>query len=157
MENTPGVAAMAAALSAAREDLADQAAGRWELTERLRRGIEERVEGAHLHGHPTQRVPHLVCFSVPDLDPEILMMALDDRGFRLSAGSNCSGASEEPSPVLEAMSVPNTPGFRVGVGPSTTTDDVENLLEILPSIVGELRRMEAASSEAMARFRPEEG
>ncbi len=153
MENIPGVASMAAALAASLEDMADQAAGQWALTDRLRTGIEERVPGARLHGHPTQRVPHLVCFSVPDLDAETLMMALDDRGFRVSVGSNCSGAANEPSPILEAMGVPNTPGVRVGVGRDTSEEDVDRLLATLPELAEELRRMEAASSEAMARFR----
>lgn len=153
MENVPGVAGMSAALAASLEDMGDQAARQWALTDRLRRGIEERVPGARLHGHPTQRVPHLVCFSVPDLDAEILMMALDDRGFRLSVGSNCSGASGEPSPVLEQMGVPNTPGFRIGTGRETTEEDVERFLETLPGLVGELRRVEEVSTEAMTRFR----
>ncbi|MGZ4136273.1 MAG: cysteine desulfurase family protein, partial [Actinomycetota bacterium] len=99
MENVPGVAAMAAAMEAALEDLGDQAAAQWSLTTRLREGIEG-IPGVRVHGHRTQRVPHLVCFSVEDLDPEILAMALDDRGFHLAVGSNCSGTSSEPSPVL---------------------------------------------------------
>jgi len=153
MENVPGIAAMAAALAASLEEVPAQAARQWDLTDRLRRGIQERVPGARLHGHPTQRVPHLVCFSVPDLDSETLMMALDDRGFRLSVGSNCSGAAHEPSPVLEAMGTPNTPGFRIGVGRDTTEEDVGRLLAVLPDLVDELRRVEAASVEAMARLR----
>jgi len=91
MENIPGVAAMAAALRASLDDGGDQAARQWSLTDRLRRGLEQ-VPGVDVHGHRTQRVPHIVCFSVADLDAEILSMALDDRGFRIAAGSNCSGA-----------------------------------------------------------------
>src|SRR4029078_1017822 len=80
MENVPGVVAMATALAARGEDMADQAARQWALTERIRSGIAAGIPDARLYGHPTQRVPHLVCFSVPDLDAEILSMALDDRG-----------------------------------------------------------------------------
>jgi len=153
MENVPGVAAMAAALSARLADMADQAAAQWALTDRIRTGIAERVEGAALHGHPTQRVPHLVCFSVPDLDAEILSMALDDRGFRIAAGSNCSGAAADPSPVLEHMGVPGTPSFRIGTGSETTDADVDRLLEVLPGLVAELREVGSAAEAAMARFR----
>ena len=153
MENVPGVAAMAAALSARLDDMADQAARQWALTDRLRAGIAQRVERASLHGHPTQRVPHLVCFSVPDLDAEILSMALDDRGFRIAAGSNCSGASAEPSSVLEHMGVPGTPSFRIGIGQQTTDRDIDRLLETLPDLVAELREVGSASEAAMARYR----
>ena len=122
VENVPGVAAMAAALEARLEGMNDQAARDWTLTDAIRVGIAERVVGARVHGHATQRVPHLVCFSVPDLDAEIMSMALDDRGFR------------------------------IGVGPDTTEDDAERLLATLPSLVSELREVRSAADAAMARF-----
>ena len=155
VENVPGVAAMAAALAARLEDLGDQAARQWALTDRLRNEIVDRVEGARVYGHPTQRIPHLVCFSVPDLDAEIMSMALDDRGFRIAAGSNCSGAAGEASSVLEKMGVPATVSFRIGVGPGTTEDDADRLLATLPSLVSELRQVRSAADAAMARFQTE--
>jgi cysteine desulfurase len=156
VENVPGVAAMAAALDARVERMGDEAARDWALTDTIRAGIAERVEGARVHGHPTQRVPHLVCFSVPDLDAEIMSMALDDRGFRIAAGSNCSGAAGEASSVLEHMGAASTVSFRIGVGPDTTQDDAERLLATLPSLVSELREVRSAADAAMARFRSSE-
>lgn len=153
VENVPGVAAMAAALETRLEGMNDEVARGWALTDWIRAGIAERVEGASVHGHPTQRVPHLVCFSVPDLDAEIMSMALDDRGFRIAAGSNCSGAAGEASSVLEHMGVASTASFRIGVGPDTTEDDAERLLATLPSLVSDLREVRAAGEAAMARFR----
>jgi cysteine desulfurase len=153
VENVPGVAAMAAALETRLEGMNDEVARGWALTDAIRAGIAERVEGASVHGHATQRVPHLVCFSVPDLDAEIMSMALDDRGFRIAAGSNCSGAAGEASSVLEHMGVASTASFRIGVGPDTTEDDAERLLATLPSLVSDLREVRAAGDATMARFR----
>jgi len=152
MENVPGVAAMSAALGARMEDMADQAARQWSLTDRLRAEITARVPQARVHGHPTQRVPHLVAFSVPDLDAEILSMALDDRGFRIAAGSNCSGAPGDPSPVLEHLGYPGTTSFRIGVGRETSDADVDRLLEALPTLVRELRQVGSVAEAAMARY-----
>jgi cysteine desulfurase len=152
MENVPGVAAMAAALTARLEGLADEAARQWALTDWIRREIDEHVPGARVHGHPTQRVPHLVCFSVPGVDAEILSMALDDRGFRIAAGSNCSGAAGEPSSVLEHMGSPATTSFRIGVGPQTTDEDADRLLATLPELVKELREVAVSAELAMDRF-----
>jgi cysteine desulfurase len=152
MENVPGAVAMSVALAARLEDMADQAARQWALTDRLRLGIAERVPEARVHGHRTHRVPHLVAFSVPDVDAEILSMALDDRGFRIAAGSNCSGAAGDPSPVLEHLGHPATPSFRIGIGPETTDADVDRFLDVLPALVRELRQVETAAEAAMARY-----
>jgi cysteine desulfurase len=153
MENIPGVASMAAALRASLEDSGDQAARQWRLTDRLREALEG-VPDVEVHGHRTQRVPHIVCFSVADLDAEILGMALDDRGYRIAVGSNCSGAPAEPSSVLEHMGVPGRASFRIGVGRDTTEDDIDRFLAELPSLVDELRRVETASEAAMSRYVP---
>ena len=152
MENVPGVAAMAAALTARLDDMADRAARQWAVTERIRSGIADRVPAARVYGHPTQRAPHLVAFSVDDLDAEILSMALDDRGFRIAAGSTCSGAPGEASPVLEHLGSPATASFRIGVGPETTDQDVDRLLDTLPALVRELRAVDSVAEAAMTRF-----
>ena len=60
----------------------------------------------------------------------------------------------DPSPVLDKIGVPNTPGFRVGVGPQTTDEDVTAFLDVLPDLVVDLEQVEVVSTEALARFRP---
>jgi cysteine desulfurase len=154
MENTPGVAGMAAALTAALTTMADRAAAHWSLTAELRDRIAAEVPGATVHGHPTHRAPHLVGFSVAGLDPATLLMTLDDRGFRLGGGSLCSGRPEDPSQVLEQVGYPRTTGFRVGLGDRVTRTQLDALVAVLSGTAHELRRMEEASAEALARFSP---
>jgi cysteine desulfurase len=154
MENVPGIAGMAAALGAALPTMGERAARQWALGARLRDGIVERVPGATVHGHATQRAPHLVCFSVAGLDPQALMMTLDDRGLGTGGGSLCSGQPSDPSPVLEQIGFTNTAGFRIGLGDDTDDADVDRLLAELPEIVRELREIEQVSADALGRFRP---
>jgi hypothetical protein len=54
--------------------------------------------------------------------------------------------------VLDAIGVPGRTSFRIGVDGSTTDADVAALLEVLPGLVDELRRVERASTDAIARF-----
>jgi cysteine desulfurase len=137
--------------------MADVAASHWALTARIRETIASTVPGARVHGHPTHRTPHLVSFSVEALDPATLMMALDDRGFRLGAGSLCSGQPGDPSPVLDRIGFPNTSGFRLSLGPGTDAAEVDRLLDLLPEVVAELREVEARSAQVLTRFRSPDG
>jgi cysteine desulfurase len=151
-ENLPGIAGLAAALNEASDDLADEAGRLWALSDRLRAGLADRIPNVQVHGHPTHRVPHIVGWSVLGLDGEELLMALDERGIRLDTGSRCPGSNEESSYVLEAMGRDPRGSLRASLGKDTTEADVDLLLDTLPEVVGELRRMAEVSAGALDRL-----
>ena len=76
-----------------------------------------------------------MCFSIGDIDTEVFLMALDDRGFRLDAGSVATGNPRDPSPVLAAMGTPDTVGIRASVGPGIGEEDVDALVAAVAELV----------------------
>ncbi len=110
-ENLPGIAGLAAALSAA-------VRGRQALEARLlelRRRLERRAAGRRprrpreRRRRPAPRNASSVTF--PGADAEALLMALDLEGLCASAGAACHSGSTSPSGVLLAM------GMHRGRGP----------------------------------------
>ena len=86
-------------------------------------------------------LPHLVCFGVPGIEPQAVLLGLDRAGIAAHSGSACSSEALEPSPVLEAMGVDAHRSLRLSVGWSSTDADVDALLDALPRVVGDLRRL----------------
>jgi cysteine desulfurase len=137
-ENVPGALAAAAALQAVvaeREELNARHAG---LIDRLRAGVAA-IEDVEVVGDPVDRLPHLVTFSCLYVDGEALVTELDRRGFGVASGSACTASTLEPSHVLAAMGALTHGNVRVSLTRDTTEAQVEELVAVLPDVVGRLR------------------
>lgn len=134
------VGALGFAGAAAAIDVAAEAGRQSALADGLRSALLE-VEGVELFGHPTERLPHLVCAGITDIEPQAVLLGLDRRGVRAHSGSACASEGLEPSPVLEAMGVDAHRSLRVSVGWSTTEDDVAAFAAALPAVVADLRAL----------------
>ena len=102
------------------------------------------VEGVVAYGDTVDRLPHIVCFGVPGVEAEAVVLGLDQAGLAVHSGSACSSESLEPSPVLEAMGVDAQRSLRVSVGWSTTEADVEAFSRAFPAVVARLRALGAS-------------
>lgn len=140
LEQVFGAAGLAAAVEAI--DVTREATLQEELAEGLRTALRG-IDGVELYGHPTERLPHLVCAGIADIEPQAVLLGLDRRGIRAHSGSACASEGLEPSPVLEAMGVDAHRSLRVSAGWSTTSEDVEAFARALPEVVAELRSLRA--------------
>jgi cysteine desulfurase len=139
MENLPAIAGMAAALTVRATELGGE--NQFALAARLRRELPGAVPGLMLHGHPEQRLPGIVSFTVEGIEGEALLLALDAKGIAVHSGSSCVETAQEPSHVLAAMGAPTTGSIRVSLGRSSTAEDVDHFLAELPAIVKQVRSM----------------
>ncbi len=145
-ENVAGIVGLGVAMRLAAERRASEAERQTRLRDRLFEGIFERVPGALLTGHPTQRLPNNASFCFPGTQGEALVVALDLEGFAVSSGSACTSGNTEPSHVILALGIEREVAqgsLRLTVGRDTTEADVDALLEALPPIVARLRSISA--------------
>ena len=78
-----------------------------------------------------------MCLSSPYLDGEALTRALDREGFAVSSGSSCGASVIEPSHVLAAMGLLSHGSLRLSLSRTTTGEDVERFLAVLPRVAAE--------------------
>jgi cysteine desulfurase len=139
IENVPAWVGFGAACAAV--DLETEAAAQRGLIERAA-VVVERVPGVERYGDGG--APNLLCLGVAGVEAEPILLALDQHGVAVHSGSSCSSETLEPSPVLAAMGVDADRSLRVSVGWSSTADDVDRFVEVLPGIVERLRGLRTA-------------
>ncbi|HEX8859214.1 MAG TPA: cysteine desulfurase family protein [Actinomycetes bacterium] len=150
MENLPGAAAMASALEARVAEGPAENPRLERLAERLRSGLAA-IPDLVLHGHPTERLPHLVAFSVLYVEGEALLLLLDAEGIAVHSGSSCTADTQEPSHVLAAMGAITHGSVRASFLADATEADVDRLLAVLPGAIADLREMAELDSQALDR------
>jgi cysteine desulfurase len=117
------------------------------LRDRLETAILARIPEAVIHGRGSPRAPHIANVSVPGVDSESMLMALDLRGVACSAGSACQSGSISPSHVLSAIGVPPdlaSAAIRFSLGALTTDACIDRVAELFPALVEKARRLTPA-------------
>jgi len=103
-----------------------------------------KIKGAYLNGHPFERLPNNINIRFDFIEGESLIMRLDMEGIACSTGSACSSMKLEPSHVLLALGLKPEQAhgsLRISLGRFTTKQEINKLLNILPGIVVELRKL----------------
>jgi cysteine desulfurase len=138
-ENVPAILGAAAALQAVVAERDEVGPRQRRLVDRIRAAVAE-IPDTEVVGDPLERLPHLVTFSFLYVDGEVLVDALNRRGFEVASGSACTASTLEPSHVLAAMGALTHGNVRVSLTRDATEEDVDALLAVLPSTVEEIRK-----------------
>jgi cysteine desulfurase len=140
--NVAGVVAMAAAMRATVETRAATVERVSRQRDRLADGLLAAVPGSVETGERDNKVAGNCHLRFPGVETEALLVLLDDAGVCAAAGSACASGSVEPSHVLTAMGVPAAEALsavRFSLGPTTTDDEIDLALKVVPEAVARLR------------------
>jgi len=149
-ENVASVIGFARAAELAVAERNEECTRLTELRNQLEDAILARIPDAVIHGRSAaKRAPHIVNVSVPGVDSESMLMALDLRGIGCSAGSACQSGSIEQSHVLSAMGVDAdlaSSAIRMSLGSLTTEASIARVAEVFPALVDKARGMARRAS-----------
>ncbi|MQF82660.1 cysteine desulfurase [SAR202 cluster bacterium AD-802-E10_MRT_200m] len=148
-ENIAGIVGASHALRLATDERDQTNEHCTQLSTKLIAGLQERIPASYLNGHPTQRLSNNVNLSFPSIEGEALLLGLDLAGICASSGSACSTSSLEPSHVLTAIghsADSARSSLRMTFGKDNTIEEVNYVLDTLPSLVDRLKAMPSLSN-----------
>ena len=141
--NVPAIAAMAAALREACDNM-DENMGRVRvLRDRLIEGLKD-IPYSQLNGDPVKRLPGNVNWSFEGVEGESLLLHLDMYGIECSSGSACTSESLDPSHVLLGMGVPIEAAhgsLRFSLDIDNTEEQIDYIIEKVHDVVALYRKM----------------
>ncbi|MDO8661836.1 MAG: cysteine desulfurase NifS [Candidatus Omnitrophota bacterium] len=142
--NISGIAGLGKAIDLCAKTMDKEAKLLISLRDKLIKEIPVKIPEVRLNGHPTQRLPNNVNFSIKYIEGESMLLSLDMLGLALSTGSACTSSSLEPSHVLLAIGLDHATAhgsLRITTGRWTKESDIQYLLENLPKVAEKLRAM----------------
>lgn len=149
-ENVPGIIAMGKAAELAIAHLEEESARVRSLRDRLEQGLLTAIPDCQLNGHHSKRLPNTTNIGFKYVEGEALLLMLDREGICASSGSACTSGSLEPSHVLRAMGLPYTflhGSLRFSLSRYNSGEQIERVLEVMPTIVERLRSISPFKSE----------
>lgn len=141
-ENLPYIVALAKACDIAEREMASS-----HKLEALRDRLEEgllQIPYVVINGRGAQRLPNTTNAAFHYIEGEGILYQLDLAGICASSGSACTSGSLDPSHVLKAMHVPFTAvhgSIRFSLSHETTEADIDKVIEVMPRIVANLRKL----------------
>ncbi|MDP2157287.1 MAG: cysteine desulfurase NifS [Nitrospirota bacterium] len=149
-ENVASIIGFGKAAELARTNLAAEITHLSRLRDRLEQGLLNACPHARVNGDITRRLPNTANISFEYIEGEAILLRLNEYGICASSGSACTSGSLEPSHVLRAMGVPYTAvhgSIRFSLSRYNSDKDIDTVLEVMPSIIQELRELSPFGKE----------
>jgi cysteine desulfurase len=140
--NVPGIVGLGAACEIAQKEMAQESVRLAKLRDRLKAGLEAKLDEVFVNGSLEHRLPNNLNMSFAYVEGESLLMGIND--IAVSSGSACTSATLEPSYVLKALGVGEDlahTSIRFGLGRFNTEEEVDYVTEKMVTVVTKLREL----------------
>jgi cysteine desulfurase len=140
--NVPGIVGLGAACEVAQKDMPEEAKRLRALRDKLKAGLEAKLDEVFINGSMEHRLPNNLNMSFAYVEGESLLMGIND--IAVSSGSACTSATLEPSYVLKALGVGEDlahTSIRFGLGRFNTEEEVDYVTDKMVQVVSKLREL----------------
>lgn len=143
-ENVPAAIAFAAAITDAEKHLNSERKRLAKLRDEFRAKLIDAIgeDKIIFHGKAKTQLANFLPLSLPGLDAERLIFALEDKGVYLSTGAACAASKGEKSPTLKAIGLKDDEiagSLRITLGRPTTEAGVETAAKAIADVVAKER------------------
>lgn len=152
-ENVPAIIGLGKAAELAMAHLGEEGTRVRALRDRLEQGILQKCGPCFVAGDRQNRLPNTSNIAFEHVDGEAILSHMNRAGIAASSGSACASGSTEPSHVLRAMNIPVTAlhgAIRLSLSRENTDSDVDQVLQVLPGLVTNLRTRSSAKGNGQA-------
>ena len=138
--NVPGIVGLGAACEIAQKEMAQESVRLAKLRDRLKAGLEAKLDEVFINGSLEHRLPNNLNMSFAYVEGESLLMGIND--IAVSSGSACTSATLEPSYVLKALGLGDEiahSSIRFGLGRFNNKAEVDYVADKIINVVKHLR------------------
>jgi len=140
--NVPGIVGLGEACEVARQEMPQESSRMRLLRDRLKTGLEAKLDGITVNGSMEHRLPNNLNVSFAFVDGEALLMGIND--VAVSSGAACTSATLEPSYVLKALGISEDlahASIRFGLGRFNSQEEVDYVIDKVAQVVTKLREL----------------
>ena len=142
-ENVPGIIGFARALQIADDTRKSEYKRLEELKNQLKKSLANGLPDIIFNENPHATSPAILNFSVPNVDGERVVFALDEKGVMVATGSACAANKGQRSYVLTAMGLADNiadGSIRVSLGRFMTEEEIVEAGRLIVETINEQRK-----------------
>ena len=158
-ENSASIVALGKACELAMANMERENTEVRRLRDKLEKGILAQISHSFPTGDVANRLPNTSNIAFEYIEGEAILLLLNKLGIAASSGSACTSGSLEPSHVMRAMGIPYTAAhgtIRFSLSCYNTEEEVDRVIEAVPPIIAQLRKLSPYWSDKGPASSPEQ-